>query len=135
MLVVAVAVILIGSALIYLSTERGQAVRDAVTGADRTPELSTDPETLGVLQARVIRSYADAYKVARVYGEVANASQQECRMAAVELVIRDGSGNELKTMEINVRDIPAGGSRSFDVEIGLFDTGFAAEPAVTGAAF
>jgi len=133
--VVAVAVILTGSALLYLSSDRGQAVRDMVTGVDQTPEMSTDPELLSGLQARVIRAYADAYKVARVYGEVANTSQQDCRVAAVELVIRDGSGNELKTMEINVRDIPAGGARSFDVEIGLFDTGFAAEPTVTGAAF
>jgi hypothetical protein len=62
--------------------------------------------------------YIDDYGALRVYGSVKNLSQKACNYAKLKIELR-GDGNKLvKTLDVTVKNIEPGGTKSYDVNGG-----------------
>ncbi len=98
-------------------------------------QVSTDPKLLKLIKAEVLNTYADDYGIARVYGEISNSSNQVCKLALIRITTYDKDNNMMKQLRVRVRNIPPGGSKTFDITTGVFRTGFRAEAELLGVAF
>jgi len=119
----------------YWESDRGDALKARITGDVAAQNVSDEPEITGQLEVRVTRTYADSFGIARVAGEVVNSAEQDCQLAVIRIELLDRGNNLTKTMEANIRDIPAGQRRTFDIEVGMFRGAFRANTSVVGAAF
>ena len=119
----------------YWESERGDALRARIAGDAAAQNMSDDHEITGQLQVRVTRTYADSYRVARVAGDIVNNADEDCQLARIRFELLDRDNHLMKTMEANIRDIPAGQSRTFDIEVGVYRGSFKADAQVVGAAF
>ena len=104
------------------------------TAAEEAPigDVSTDPALIEGAQVRVLNHYRDSYGIARVAGQAYNGTASDLQAIVIRLEIRDKRGGLQKTMEANIRDVAAGQTRSFDIEVGRFTGGFNAEAEVVG---
>lgn len=109
------------------STSSTSKVQDA--------QVLTDPKFLKLIKVEVLNAYADDYGIAHVYGEVANSSNQVCKLALIRITTYDKDNNMMKQLRVRVRDITPGGTKTFDITTGIFRTGFRAEAELLGVAF
>ncbi len=136
-IIVVLALVLAAGAVYVLYFDTGEipGLRNEVSAEEPVGEVTTDPAAIEGAQVRVLNVYRDGYGIARVAGEVFNGTGRDCTAIVVRLEIRDKRGGLDKVMEATVRDVSAGQTRSFDIEVGRFSGGFTAEPEIAGVVY
>ncbi len=135
--VLVLAIVIAGVYWVFLS----QGDRSSRTSNDDRPSETTEATTASAgidetqLRFTTVNTYVDNFNVVHVYGEVTNLTKRECKEAVLRLNLYGKDDTLLKRLRVTVSTIPAGQTRTYDVEAGVFDGAVQVRPELVEVTF